>query len=186
MLVRKLAEERKLWQARVRPNLHLTPFVVCDILASVRMQHFPELRQRIDFFFVDRGPLACIWAGADGARIYAHQVLNRSDTPPEVIGLICKHELLHLQIPPLTVAGKEVQHPPEFWVRERAICPERRAAWTWVWTNLWDCLKHRPRLERIDVLPKWRESWSRPRADLATCVERLPDGTRAEYDNKGW
>jgi hypothetical protein len=186
MRIKKLAEQRKLWEARVRPYLHFTTFGVRDALDAVRSQHFAGVRQRVEFHFVDRGWLACICFTDDSAHIYTHQVLNHRDTPIEVIRLICKHEFLHLVIPSITVRGREVQHPPEFWAREKEIAPEREAAWAWVWTNLGLWLKRRPRLEGIDVLPKWRESLSRPKVDVATCMARLPDPAWGEYGSKGW
>ena len=186
MLIKELAAQRKLWRSRVRPYLNFTAFSVRGVLDEVRRQHFAELHHDVEFRFVNRGTLGCICFADDTARIYAHQVLNHKDTPTEVISLICKHELLHLVIPSTTVRDREVQHPPEFWAREREIAPERKLAWAWIWTNLWSCLKHRPRLERIDVLPKWRESLSWPRGDLAACIARWPECNRPDYGEEGW
>ena len=53
-----------------------------------------------------------------------------------------------------------MSHPPEFWEAEKAIAPERESAWTWIQGNFFNHLKHRPRLERIDVLPSWRRAWT--------------------------
>jgi len=57
----------------------------------------------------------------------------------------------------------------------KAITPERTLAWLWIWPNLASCLKKHPRLERIDVLPNWRDLWSRPMLDLAACRQLLPE-----------
>jgi hypothetical protein len=116
--------------------------------------------------------------------IFIHQVFNHADTPIEVIDLICKHELLHLRIPPIIEGKKEIQHPPEFWEAEREICPERNLAWSWIWINLDGCLKKRPRLERIDVLPAWKRKWCTTRVDVATFQKRCICGPVDE--ELGW
>jgi len=33
------------------------------------------------------------------------------------------------------------------------------------------CLKWRPKLERIDVLPAWKKVWNQARTDIETCLE---------------
>jgi hypothetical protein len=91
----------------------------------------------------------------------------------------------YLRIPPVEKDGEVVQHPPEFWEAERAICPERTRAWAWIWTNLDACLKRRPRLERIDVLPGWKKVWNLPRTDIATCLASC-GVTGREPEDGGW
>jgi hypothetical protein len=166
-------EQQKLARARVQPHLWFTPFSVLHTLDHVRSEYFADLLATVHLYFVNRGPLACVVDEDSLVTIYVHQVLNHSDTPVEVASLICKHELLHIRIPPVVEGKKTIQHPPEFWKAEKAITPERTLAWLWIWNNLSSCLKKRPRLERIDVLPNWRDLWSRPMLDLATCRRLL-------------
>jgi len=142
--------------ARVEPSLSFVRIAIPELLERVRQQFLPEVRHALECYFVKRGPLACICVGEAAATIYVHEVLNLTETPADVMSAICKHELLHLAIPGRAVNGRKTSHPPEFWVREREIAPEREAAWEWVWTNVGYCLKRRPRLERIDVTPRWR------------------------------
>ncbi|MGB2753527.1 MAG: hypothetical protein WBD75_00860 [Phycisphaerae bacterium] len=142
--------------ARVEPRLCFVRVSIPELLERVRQDLFPEERHSLKFYFVRRGPLACICPGETAATIYVHEVLNLSETPAEVMSAICKHELLHLVIPARAVNNRMTNHPPEFWVRERKIAPERYAAWEWVWMNVGDCLRPRPRLERIDVTSRWK------------------------------
>jgi len=185
MLVRDLAEQIKLEAARIQPNLHFTRFSPLGLLNAVRREHFQGLGHAVELYFVNRGPLACVMARPDRATIYIHQVLNHAETPIEVLSLVCKHELLHLEVPPVTVKGRTLDHPPEFWAREKAVTPERRAAWAWIWRNYARCLQLRRRLERIDVTSRWRRLWSLPRIDLRAC---MGDGAGAPdlETVKGW
>jgi hypothetical protein len=164
-----LREQRKLELARRQPSLCLLPFSATDLLADVQAALFPDVSQEVRLSFVGRGPLACIFHGSKPAHVYVHQVLNHPDTPTEVMSLIAKHELLHLRIRPALEGGKRVQHPKAFWEAEKALAPERQAAWRWVWWHLGPCLKRRPRLERIDVLASWKRVWSQPKLNIAAC-----------------
>jgi hypothetical protein len=73
---------------------------------------------------------------------------------------------------------RTIDHPPEFWEAEKAIAPERRLIWGWIREDLWDCLKERRDLERIDVRPRWRRTWNRSFRDLAEIRELLRAMTR--------
>jgi hypothetical protein len=171
MLLRDLKQAQLLAKARQQPALCFLSFSPHDVLQEVRETHFTDLTSRISLHIVQRGPLACIVCDQDAATIYVHQVLNHDETPREVFSLVCKHELLHLRIDPVEQDGMVVQHPPEFWELERSICPERNRAWAWIWTNLHACLKQKPRLERIDVLPNWPTVWRREKTDIETCMQ---------------
>lgn len=185
MLLHDLKEALLLAKERERPTLCYLSFSPDGVLTYVRAEHFAELTCRIELHFVERGPLACICQNRDRADIYIHQVLNHDQTPREVISLICKHELLHLQIPPEEKEGEVVQHPPEFWMAEKAICPERMRAWVWIWVNFGACLKKRPRLERIDVLSTWKKFWSQPRMNIEDCSE-IVGKIGGEPEEGGW
>ena len=148
-----LREEARWDAGRRRPNLSFLAYSIEDLLACVRHQHFPSLEETVRFAFVNEGPLACIVIEDRKATIYVHQVLNHPDTPAEVMRLICKHEFLHLQVPETFEDGSLVKHTREFWSAEKAICPERRAAWRWLQAELRECLRPRRDLERIDVRP---------------------------------
>ena len=173
--------------ARRQPNLCFLPFAIDETLASIQASLFPEVSCPVGIFFVERGPLACVMLAEETADIYVHQVLNHGETPPEVISLICKHELLHLRIPPTEHDGVVVQHPSCFWEAERALCPERTAAWAWIWENLWDCLILRRKQERIDVRRRWKEVWGRPKVTIAECRESRSRGDReTSLEESGW
>ncbi len=179
-LLRDYDELLKLERARTQPYLPLMPYSVIDTLESIRLNLFPDITKPVHIHFVNRGPLACIGERESSATIYIHQILNHSETPFEVISMVCKHELLHLRIPPAVVGKRTTGHPPEFWEAERTISPERRQGWCWIWINYGLNIKKRPRLERIDVLPGWRKTWSRSKLDLPACqrlVSGKPEGT---------
>jgi len=184
-IISDLREARRLAEARRRPNLPLTAFHPGEMVAEIRSAHFADEPRTVDVALIDRGSLACVVYDDHAAHIYIHQVLNHPDTPPEVFRLVFCHELLHLRIGPAEVDGRLVQHTPEFWQAERQLCPERSDAWCWVWCNLGDCLRQRPKLERIDVLRNWRAVWSRARLDLAACRE-LTASRLTEVEDCGW
>lgn len=187
MLLTSIKEAQKLANARVQPNLCFVPFSIIDTLAEIKATLFSELSHQVSIQFVSLGSLACVYRDGNKAQIYIHQLLNHHETPFEVISFICKHELLHLRIPSGIKDGKRVHHTPEFWIAEKAICPERNKAWAWIWINLVACLKTRPRLERIDVLPLWRDVWSEPKKDVGTCQQLWVRGEQAASDEEsGW
>ena len=86
----------------------------------------------------------------------------------------------------MTVGKREIQHPPEFWSREGAIAPEREEAWRWIGVYLFPCLKRRPRLQRIDVLPKWKEMWAQPKMNILTGESCSSDIGWMMDEQKGW
>ncbi len=149
--------EREQRKARLDPYLWFVGVPIVDVLEEARQRHFPSVGERLEFLFVRKGPLVCISIAEQSATIFAHQVINRSDAPIEVFSLICKHELLHMEVPGREVDGRWTSHPPEFREREALIAPEEKTAWEWIRVHLWYCLKVRPRLERIDVTGAWRD-----------------------------
>ena len=62
--------------------------------------------------------------------------------------------------------GKMVFHTEEFWIQEKLIAPERERALIWIMANYITCLKKRPNLERVDVLPKWKKSYDFPKRTI--------------------
>ena len=62
--------------------------------------------------------------------------------------------------------GKMVSLTEEFWVQEKSIAPERERAWVWIMANYIGCLKRRPNLERVDVLPNWKNSYDYPKRTI--------------------
>lgn len=170
MIIRDPRELKRLERVRLQPCLPRTTFSSAKVLAGVRAQYFGDLDSPVDLYFVPCGPLACITMGMPSPTIYVHEVLNHPETPLEVMTLICKHELLHLRMPPREFNGRVTDHPPEFWQEEARMAPERAEAWAWVWENLWGCLKRRPKLERIDVLPEWSRAWQASKLTIQECM----------------
>ena len=179
MILDDLREFEKLDSARSQPRLCLMHFSLVETLQDVWTRYFRDAGFLPEIFFIDRGPLACICPRLGRSTIYVHNLLNHPDTPKTVIGWICKHELLHLRIPPRIVKGRLRQHPPEFWEVEDSLAPERCDAWEWLWRERGRWLKLRSRLERIDVRRNWKEVWDTK--DLPARVEDvLPQRLRIE------
>lgn len=185
-IVSDIKQARMLALARSQTNLAFLPFSASGLLSEIQADLFSEINQKVQVHFVSRGPLACIADTSESASIYIHQLLNHSETPVAVISLILKHELLHLRIPPRIIDKKEEQHPPEFWVAEKEIVPERNSAWAWIWVNLWSCLRRRPKLQQIDVRATWKKVWSQPKTDLASCQQATTDRLENAEDFGGW
>ena len=184
-IITDIRESRKQKLARCQPLISFLSFSATALLDEIHEKLFPDVDQTVELYFVTRGPLAFIAHNKNDASIYIHQLLNHSDTPIEVIVLILKHELLHLRIPPTIENGKRESHPPAFWAAEKAIAPDRDSAWAWVWQNLWSCVKQRPELQRIDVLPGWKRVWNQPKTDIATCVEMVARPEQVTEES-GW
>lgn len=124
---------------------------LCD---EIRQELFPELTLTPSVRFLQKSTLAnIIRQGEENWTISLHAVLNCGDVPLCVFTYILKHELLHMEIRPQEISGRLVDHPPEFFQRERQITPERDEAKHWIWRNLGDRLRVRPRLECIKVKP---------------------------------
>ena len=159
MILSDLNELEKLDAARCHPGLCLMGFSLVETLQGIWDQDFHDIKVLPDVFSIEHGPLACIHSHPSKSTIYVHSILNHPATPKAVISLICKHELLHLRIPPRIVKGHLRQHPPEFWEAEKSVAPEHDEAWDWIWRARGRWLRLRPRLERIDVLRGWKRVW---------------------------
>jgi len=162
-------ELRRLRKTRMEPCLPYTAFDLRDVMQAVRESAFPEIKLQVDCFYVNYGHLVCICPDENAgiATVYLHQVLNHPDTPIEVAATICKHELLHLEIPSREIDGKMTNHPPEFWEKEKTICPEREIVWSWIWWNFGHYLRPIRKRECIKVLSQWRKEWNLPRSALS-------------------
>ena len=160
MIVDDPKELERLEMARCQPGLCLMGFSLWKTLDEIWACHFQDIEVRPDVFFIERGPLACIQPDFPRPTIYVHNILNHPTTPRIVINLICKHELLHLRIPPELVNGHLKQHPPGFREAEESLTLDWAEAWHWLFRARGRWLKPRPRLERIDVRRSWTEIWS--------------------------
>ncbi len=152
---------RRLAKARLQPSLPFNELWL-PIFKTVRSicfpeDYFPNLQGFIPFYFVRRGPLACICQWQEKPVIYVHEILNHTETPTEVISFIFKHELLHLVIQPRLINGAIKMHPPEFFEAEFLIAPERKNAWYWIWRYLGFYLKRIPKKEGVYVKSNWRK-----------------------------
>jgi hypothetical protein len=142
------------------------PFVSFNLLAlsaEIRTIHFPDVfpPPSVGFFRSSRvrsESLASVIVGESAGDIRIHEILNRSDTPREVIEHILKHELLHIVIRPRSIAGHVVKHPPEFWEAERRISPQGDLVWNWLYLALISHLKIDKKREATTIKRGWESS----------------------------
>jgi len=163
---------------RVRAESDLSaPFLPCvsydlaAVLDQVRNERVPEPKGRIPVRFVAQAPLACIIHDESSAEIMLHQMLNTPETPLAVFLHILTHEMLHLAIQPRRIRGKEKRHPPEFFVREAALSPERLDCYTWIWTNFGSFLRSDRKREGVLIKRGWQRIMPQPRVPMDKCKE---------------
>lgn len=185
MIIGDPQEADRLHKARCQTNLWFTPYGVREILHSYTSQMLPDLAEPIEVYSVNRGPLACIQTSGFTSTIFSHQILNHSETPIEVFHLVCVHLLLHLLIPARLINGKLTNYPPEYWEAEKRVYPQRRDAWDWIWVNLSDCIKRNPRKESIEVLARWKKTWSIPKMNIPQ-IRELNKTVSDTPEMSGW
>ena len=117
----------------LQPFERRTPFSFAGVLDETRAAWFPGLDGEIETRVAALSSLASVWYHRMGFQrhiVVFHPVLNRPDTPIEVVRFIAKHELVHLHLP----GGG---HSPGFWEKELEVGPERFAVWSWLHQNLY-------------------------------------------------
>jgi len=168
----------------------LIPFVSFDfpaLLTTIRTRHFPNVALSISANFLKASrarseSLASINFGGAVADIRIHEILNRADTPEEVIEHILKHEILHIVIRPRQIDSRTVKHPPEFWEAEKRISPEREEAWDWLSIALIAHLRIDEKREAAMIRRGWERSISNPFPTFADARELSnPDTVKSGY-----
>jgi hypothetical protein len=148
----------------------MLPFVHFDLPALLRLvvsRHFPGIEVMVSVSFMQAPlsrteSLASVRVGDRTAGIRIHEILNRSDTPREVIEFILGHEVLHIRVPPREIDGRIVPHPPEFWEEEGRLFPTRSLVWAWLHTALWPRLKLDKQREATMVKRGWQNGVHSP------------------------
>jgi len=146
----------------------MLPFVNFDfdaLLCAIIRRHFPTTRVPVFASFLHVSParsegMASIWITDQCADIRIHEILNRADTPHEVIEYILIHELLHTEIRPREIDGRLVMHPPEFWEAEARLYPQRQLVWAWFYFALSLWLRHDEKREAMIVKRGWHSTAS--------------------------
>jgi hypothetical protein len=147
----------------------MLPFVHFDLpvlLQQVVSRHFPDMEATVSASFMLASlsrteSLASVRVGGRTAEIRIHEILNRSDTPREVIEFILSHEALHVRVPPREIDGRPVKHPPEFWEAETRLFPERSIVWAWLYAALWPRIKFDKKRESTMVKRGWQNASDR-------------------------
>lgn len=155
-------KEAKAQEERCRPHLPMLAFDAQAVLRETVRNFDPQPPLPVHLFFSKQDNLACIQHWDDQAVIFIHVLLNHPTTPLPVYRHIILHELVHLAVPPETVKGREVAHPPAFWEMEARVCPDRSRVWAWVHFNFDACLQVQKRKERILVRRKWTRFYGKP------------------------
>ena len=133
-------------------------FNSCDLdrlLLETRTCFFPQIDLPVQWEFQDAPTLARLICDDSSALIIIHQVLNHSDTPPEVFSMIFKHELLHLSFRDQATEW-ETPHSPIFWEAEKRITPELGFAWDWIRSSLRSCIRFDKQAEQTKVTKRWK------------------------------
>lgn len=140
------------------------PFDLAELLEEVRLLRVPEAPRGIAVAFAEQRPLAAI-CGKPGAWewITVHPILNRPDTPREVLAFLLQHELLHTVIPSSMLDGHRESHPPEFFEAEVRRSPpgERADVLYWLATHFEKYLLRGPR-GTLTIRAKWQGTLSDP------------------------
>lgn len=148
-----------------------TVFSFATLVEETRAVWFPDLEGEVEVRFGSVGALASIWfhrMGPERHVMVFHPILNRPDTPIEVVRFIAKHELTHLVV-------RGPGHPPGFFEHELAVGPERFAVWSWVHANLDGPMRHTR--WGLYVLRSWRR---RVRPAFTPYMPHLP------FDDVPW
>jgi hypothetical protein len=116
----------------VSPMLQFLDFDLSALLQQVISRDFPNLETSVSASFFKAAlsqteTLANVGAGARTAKIRIHEILNRGDTPCEIIEFVLVHEVPHIVIPPREIDGRTVHHPPNF--GKPNFDYSQRAAW---------------------------------------------------------
>jgi len=117
-----------------------------------------------------------------GGDIHVHSLLNRPDTPKQVIEHILRHELIHLLVPGREVDGKHRSHPPEFWEHERRLVPWAALSWNWIAFALYEVIRRDEERECIEVKKGWRRRY-RHRFPTWDVIEAIPVEPEANLES---
>jgi hypothetical protein len=167
----------------------MLPFLNFDLSAlcqTIISRDFPNLETSVSVAFFkavlsQTEPLASVLVGDRTAKIRVHEILNRGDTPREVIEFILVHEMLHIVIRPREIDGRTVHHPPEFWEAELQLYPEGFQIWDWLHCALFPRLKRDEKREKVLVLRGWHKNLGRPfptLGEVRAISADLADATR--------
>ena len=148
----------------------MLPFLDFDLsalLQRVISRDFPNLETSVSVSFFkavlsQTETLANVSVGTRSGRIRIHEILNRGDTPHEIIEFILVHEMLHIVIRPREIDDRTVHHPPEFWEAELRLYPAGFQIWDWLDCALFPWLKGDAKRERTLVLRGWHKGERRP------------------------
>jgi hypothetical protein len=141
--------------------LPFVPFDLPVLLQQVVSRHFPDMEVTVSASFMlsslsRRESLASVRVRGRMAEIRIHEILNRDDTPLEVIEFILGHEVLHISVPRREIAGRVVSHPPEFWDAEARLFPNRSFVWAWLYAALWPRIQFDNKREATMVKRGWQ------------------------------
>lgn len=164
----------------IQREFERTPFELAAVLREVRRTSFNDALPLPDILFADTLSLACITHFREGSGrqpiIVLNSILNHPETPELVIRYIIKHELLHLVVPAREIEGRRESHPPEFFLEEDRLAPDKEIIWTWLHLNFLTILTHDRELQGTTVnRRRARHLWNSTRIGLAE-VHPLSDG----------
>jgi len=166
------------------PELPLFSFDVFEMLERLRAEVGVADVGRVTLTMRPENTLAFIRTreGRRGGDIHVHSLLNRPDTPKQVIEHVLRHELIHLLVAPREVDGKLTAHPPEFWEHERRLVPWAGLSWNWIAFTLYDVIRRDEEAECIRVKRGWKRLFRSTFPSWAL-VERMPVDPETNLDS---
>ena len=161
-------------------ELELVRFDTNDLLLEIQRSLFPTVTSHVTCHYGRIPTLGFVQQVAENRHVISlHSLFNHPETPELVVRHLLIHELLHLEMPARELREGEVDprlsrrrgdapqeplgpivHPAEFWVRERALSPDRSVAMKWIFEAFGARLMYRGKEEEIRVR-KWRTEYGR-------------------------
>ncbi len=166
------------------PELPLFSFDVVEMLERLRVEMGVADVGPVTLTMRPENTLAFIRTreGLRGGDIHVHSMLNRPDTPKQVIEHVLRHELIHLLVAPRKVDGKFTVHPPEFWEHERRLVPWAGLSWGWLAFALYEVIRRDEEAECIRVKRGWKRLFRHAFPSWAL-VEEIPVDPGANLDS---
>lgn len=161
-------------------ELELVRFDTSELLGEIQRTLFPKVSSHVTSHYGRIPTLGCLHRVGDNRHVISlHSMFNHPATPELVIRHLLIHELLHIEIPARELREGEldprisrkrgsepqeplgpIHHPAEFWIRERALSPERRVAMRWIFVAFRGRLKYSAREEGL-LVRKWKSEYGR-------------------------
>ncbi len=178
-------------------ELELVRFDTTALLREIQRTLFPKISSHVTCQYGRIPTLGCVHQVGDNRHVISiHSMFNHPATPEVVVRHLLIHELLHIEIPARELREGEldprisrkrasepqdplgpINHPAEFWIRERVLSPDRRVAMRWIFEAFRGRLKYSVKDEGLFVR-KWRSEFGR--GVVRPMIEEIRAGLKDE------